>query len=347
MKKYKLKLEVNSSLFIGDGNTLDKFDYYISNKNDYIYIIDGKKFIKQLKKLNYEKLYLDYIMKKTSVSKFFNDTKMLDKINIEEISTFKVPCNYKYSANNELNPFLRNGLNKIYVPGSSIKGAIANAIIHKKLMKLKETDFKSYNELFNLFKNPKSANSIEKEIKLRVFDDFKQYFKCIAVTDSLEVNNLQTRFVQKEEYTTKGSKINKLPIYKECLQKDTQSIHELTVYNDNKNNITYDYILEALDEFIAHQLEIYYYFEDKENKELISDIQNSNIILGGGGGFFNKTLIYSLSDDFAKIKEVQRGYWRNKHNYEKHDNILSPRTVKLSNKELMGLCTLSGEKYDL
>ncbi len=351
MNKYKLKLEVDTAMFIGCGHNLNKMDYFTDIDEDLVYVIDNKKFIKELKKYNLQKLYMDYCLKKRStLNDFIIKNNIKDKLNLNNICKFKIKCNSK-DVQNDLQLFLRDGLGKIYIPGSSIKGAISNAILHKKLMELKKTNLKSYNELFELFK--RNNYKLENEMQNKLFPNFKKYFECIAITDSLGINNFNSSFMQKKDYTTDGSKNNNLSVYRECVLKGFESIHELTIYDVGEYNISFDYILEALGEFMDQQLQIIDYFEEKEGKNIFSEIQDSNIILGGGAGFFNKTLVYSLNDDFNKIKEVQRGYWKkrngkDKFNHEKKDTVMSPRTVKLvSNNDIMGLCTLSGEKYDL
>ncbi|MBL7785184.1 MAG: type III-A CRISPR-associated RAMP protein Csm5 [Chitinophagales bacterium] len=126
-----IQLTVLSPLHIGAGTEkriVYGIDYFYDTNKKRVYIIAPDKLFGALRNkganLNtYSSMIADN--KKRELEKWLFDTL---KISLADISAY----NYSLNAppDNEINTFIRSGLNTPYIPGSSLKGAIRTAIFH-------------------------------------------------------------------------------------------------------------------------------------------------------------------------------------------------------------------------
>lgn len=135
MKKYKLKGIVLSPLHIGTGYQIEPFDYVI--RNGKLYRIPLEDFLYQLSKEKRE--IFENVIDSGNLNKIRKY--ITEEIDLEKYSAYSVRVTeeierlYLSKINDIQNqllidPFIRTGgVNKPYIPGSSIKGAIRTALI--------------------------------------------------------------------------------------------------------------------------------------------------------------------------------------------------------------------------
>ncbi|MHA1757413.1 MAG: type III-A CRISPR-associated RAMP protein Csm5 [Promethearchaeota archaeon] len=171
-------------LHIGNGTAYSKMDYFFDEKNKSICLYDDKKLLDKLKPEQidrifknsrdfrfYERIY-DNIIEAFHLNKF-------DFI-LKRIHTRENP------QNKNIEEFIKNGVNEIYVPGSSVKGAIRTALIYEFL---KESDFlKKFNNQFH--PNIRNYKEFQKHVKKLFFSSIpiknasEDFFKKIKISDS-------------------------------------------------------------------------------------------------------------------------------------------------------------------
>ncbi|MGC8791632.1 MAG: type III-A CRISPR-associated RAMP protein Csm5 [Desulfurella sp.] len=149
-KTFNIKLKVLTPIHIGDGNSYDPTDYII-DKNE-MHVIDHDRFIQ---KINSNKtLYDDFL----EIIKNFTPESigLIDFIREQSKGLYKYSLKldekaleYVAKSLNEISKapidkFIRNPFNDtIYIPGSSIKGALRSAIIEVIFRKLSNKEDKS------------------------------------------------------------------------------------------------------------------------------------------------------------------------------------------------------------
>lgn len=325
-KHYNITLKILTPTFIGDGQKLNKKEYYSDEKNNCIYqinenqlfkLIKQKKLIDKFEQFMYSGSSLNYFFKANNIE--FSQEYRMKKLDFDDMFDFK---------KNDVSTFIRDGLNNIYIPASSLKGAIRTAIIYKKSLEVKNKDglFKSFKE--------KKENDFNK-ILFKNNGGIKEYFSKIAISDGYS-DDISMGIYGKNDFSTYKKGRNNISTYRECVRSGEFS-HKLTIY-ENNFDITFDYILEALDDFIVYQIDLFDKISDNY------DLGCGNIIFGGGSGYFNKNIHYALSDEPYKITESIKCRLSKKFKHIERDTVISPRTLKFAGKtnDIVGVCELLG-----
>ena len=126
-----IKLTVLTPLHIGAGTEKRMavgIDYFYMPDEKKVYIIDTNKLFAALRQKGADlSIYSQMIAQKQtkSLQKFLFETL---KIPITSISS--KAYSISNTPENEINTFIRSGLNQPYIPGSSLKGAIRTAVFH-------------------------------------------------------------------------------------------------------------------------------------------------------------------------------------------------------------------------
>lgn len=387
MKVYKMSLTTLSPIFIGSGEVLNKSSYFSSDKE--VNVIDEEKLIKALysRRGLFEEFISDCSSGNFSLTTFLDDRlphyKKMDIAKYKLISHSNILTNNIFKGRvvkklNDINVFIKSSEGKPYIPGSSIKGAIRTALIASEIRKNKDRYINYFNSKKNLKElkdlEDKALSNISNEILNNTNfqftdDDYKYFkdrpnllFKHLIISDSDEVP-LEKLFVGKQhDFTTKGNKVNELPIFMEFIKplttfyftisidKTIVDYFDMTAIEKKLNTYFRQYFnsIEALHTLFVNS--------NKDKKYTLWSIEENhkpNILLGGHDGYFAKNIIYSLCKfkdtgvDKQKIIDLLKKHFT-KHDHIKHDNIMSPRTMKLTmfNNELynIGVCNIKVEK---
>ena len=374
-KVYKMSLTTLSPVFIGSGEELNK-SMYVYNDNE-IMIIDEKKLIKEL--LLRKGLYESFLNGCSSgdlnltnfLEKNLHGYKDIDIYKYKITSYSNIKTNGKF---NNINTFIKSSNGKPYIPGSSIKGAIRTAIIANEIYHNKEKYIKTPIDnlknleniaLKNIFSKYKSI--FNKNDKIEVSPNI--LFKFLYVSDSNEVN-LDNLFIGKQhDFSTKGNKLNELPIFMEFIKPETKFNFSISIdksvidYFDIKNIIKKlkNYALQYI--YSIEELNSLFSENDNDVKYQQSDVDKFNSIIGGHNGYLTKNILYSICCELEKenntvvgmankekIINIIKHHLNTKFKKHKHleDNIISPRTLKLTkyNETLfnIGICNIKVEE---
>lgn len=390
-KVYRMSLTTLSPIFIGSGEELNKSMYVYKGKE--ISVIDERKLTKKL--LSIRGLYENFLSECFSGNLNLTDFLKKNLYGYEKMDIYKYNV-ISYSdvktkgKLNNINTFIKSSNGNPYIPGSSIKGAIRTAIIANEiyLNKEKYIDFFKYkNPINNLEDNKNPIKNLENKVLSNIFSNFSYkfkkddkdevkpniLFKFLHVSDTNEVA-LDNLFIGKQyDFSTKGNKLNELPIFMEFIRPKTKfnfilSLDKSVVdYFDIKNimrNIRnyfrqYFYCISKINDLL---------FKLLENKEIKHNLFNTledlkfNAFIGGHNGYLTKNILYSICCQFENntvsgiinqeeiiyILKKHLDIKFSKHRHSKEDNIMSPRTLKLTKYEEtlfnIGICNIKVEE---
>jgi len=288
----KIKLTTLTPIFIGgdQANDLSPITDFVVEQ-DKLHIIDQRKFENLLS--NDPELVNEYV---NLVKQGYFDLKSFieNKLNstVEELSK-KIFSIQNYPGQGEIKAFVTSSGN-VFVPGSTIKGAIRTAIIYnflsqsndgkrkvenilhegsinyitldellkaKKKRKLDNTEFKKFKELTNKRNLEKTFNRFYNELYLFKNQEFGHDFRHLQVSDSKFFNDENTEVVQlTREYLIKDK--TKTAPWQQILKKQVETEFNLKIeknFNDNflkpLNSGNYKELFKMINKFTVDFLE--------------------------------------------------------------------------------------------
>ncbi|MBK3332632.1 type III-A CRISPR-associated RAMP protein Csm5 [Persephonella atlantica] len=239
------KLETLSPVHIGTGNKYTNWDYYLGSELTRVYVLSLDRFIQQLSEKEQEML-ADYIEKNSrkGIIDFVRgnklDFRLLDNSKIYEIRLID-QSRFVHGIYEEIKH--PEGL---YIPASTIKGAIRTAVLYCLLKENKdyyrfsvkefETEQgKKYKDIVLVVngKQKKGIENIEEYLEREFFGENQSndIFKYLRISDSYinkNFNNLECRKIYVANTTTfetvlpNGKKIRKYPEHYEIITEGTE-----------------------------------------------------------------------------------------------------------------------------
>jgi len=162
----KIRLTVKSPVHIGSVNqNISKFEYMHSG--EYIFPVSEDKLALFLQKKNLIDPYMSEVSREGrnfNLMNFFNDNagRLTDDELICLSGKRKIRLKGDINRLVDFKPFIRDGFNNIYIPGTSIKGAIRTAILYRVLKEFKKTDPRGFQK------------TVEDKLAQDITNDFKK-----------------------------------------------------------------------------------------------------------------------------------------------------------------------------
>jgi CRISPR-associated protein Csm5 len=316
-----VKIEVLSPIHIGDNDTKK-----MSSFSDFIIEDDKLKLVDHTKLENIftenQQFMEDYIKDVREFSgRTYDLARFLKKykIQVNEIASDEtIPIIGKFSAK-EIHPFIsENG--KKYLPGSTIKGAIRNALAFIYLVDHPKIIEKLSNANFTPKPNPKFND----EKKIFGENPFNDILKFLQVSDSEAFSINSSALYCNYNYHLKEQKIDSsIPLNYECIKPDSETEIRLKI-NENipyqilkiedkefwSKHLSISEIFAALNslsiKFIERELEEIKGINDLQQtlifyKKLLNDIKNSNnkscyFCIGKGTTIMEKTMLLAFTN---------------------------------------------------
>jgi CRISPR-associated protein Csm5 len=183
------------ALHIGsESQKLSPFEYVADKSNKFVYLPDTDALAKALQAKGYLNEYIDRIEQRQKITPLLKEAlgdKWFQATSPDGRSIFPTQCRSLRQTDQEitdLRPMIRNGFGQLYIPGSSIKGAIRTAIAYYML---------KYADRFRVPKqNQRSA--IELQLQ-KSMGSLKQ--KAKFVDDALFSNALFSDFKLKDDHS--------------------------------------------------------------------------------------------------------------------------------------------------
>jgi len=284
-----MKLKVLTPVHIGSGEKISNLEYIIKNNEFLFYSFDDT--IKEI--LNYDNFQnIAYELKE-------GIEKIIEKYNINLKPTYKIPFKSQ-SKEKDVYEFIKSR-NKVYIPGSTIKGAIRTCYFYYKLKNDANLRNNFLNDLRRTRKDELKKLALEYENKIfrnnsnNIRNDI---FKNVLVSDS-DLYEPESSLEVIEIY--KGN----LSLNLEVLRKNF--IFEVKIKINDKN--LEDEIKKSIIEF-SNDLVNYLRSETKYNLELI--LNKRVLRIGKYKGYFSNTImliVYMFDRDlYSKFKK--KTFWR-------------------------------------
>lgn len=384
MKYWKMKLTCQSPVHIGSGD--------IYQKNQYVYEEDGKRahiyFLNESKWAEFlenEKLldsFVSEIHRKFihfSIYDFLNAyrgnncqpeslkglmKKLVDSGVLFNPETADVPYSKnKKNALNDIQTFIKNSGGRMYIPGSSLKGAFRTAIITAMIRKDRTKYGKYWNDIVTaaevggyLVQNIGNVlERLEKEIFIPIGTDGKRnmgnsYFRGLTVGDSSTASKAGI-IVQKADLGETKERPRTISLWRECMAPGDTVTFKLGIDNVEMKALGISDakgLIQCLQDFVGFQCNLL--GESFGGKKEIQEMRHTDLLLGGGAGFLSKTVIYALAPDVQSGLDVVKRLMAEQFKRGHHDQgeHISPHTLKLAKRgnsyQVMGMCELEMEE---
>ena len=314
----------------------------VHNTND-LTIIDNNKFIDFLVKKKIINKYIDEISKNNRLSLYSflknksglydndnhnnYDNKDVDKALKKDLRDFtkksyenldielKIKENGKKENLNNITLLNKNVKDEVYIPGSSIKGALINLLLVSYIIKNRDEFINEIKQIENEIENfdkddfkffQKKVKNIINKVQEKILYENCSNKKIkkfgISVSDSYEnKKDIDVNFYQDIDEKIKDKKESYLPVVREYIE--PKNIFEFDITLDfellSKTRLKinhFDDLINALEEATDYLIE--------NTLELPDELCCQNLILGANTGFHQKTIVHALFKDKSERTQV-------------------------------------------
>lgn len=296
MNYYKINITVLTSVFIGSGEEIQKYEYIDDKKSDFIRIINQKKLIELLGK-NYDR-YLELIAnlhayknnQAASLYDFLVNLRLYHYA-IDSLTEYKINKGIELGSFCRIKTFVKDHNNQPYVPGSSIKGMLINSI----------------------------SSGIDQDNKKI---DIQKISSAISVSDSKPISTDNLMLNKVLRYNYKKKKISELNEYIEILKPKTEikSILSLDEKIINIDEIK-EYLKTTYSAYYKYYLSKFYNLSKNGGAEIVF-AKSDGIIsyLGAYTGYPTKTTIYPTHKEQAPQEAEKQLLIKEKDKEKEKDN---------------------------
>lgn len=308
LKQYRLELTTKGPVFIGDGKSLGKKEYFQRGK--IVYIPDLQKMYHGLQKMRldakYESFLLDSAYGRMGLEQWFRQNRIDPLKNPDWISYTLDAGDIFETQKMEIRTFIKDSYGCPYIPGSSLKGALRTALLSYELCNNRESYTKERSELIHEARSSRDKRKYflknqEERLETKVFNKLNHLEKdsknavndvmsCLRISDSKPLKTADLILCQKLDMFTTG-KFKSLNVMRECIKPEVKIEFDMTI--DDRFPYTVENILEAVKLFVTRYYNSYSTLFIKQNPDL-ENPRNNQIWLGGGAGFVSKTVIYPM-----------------------------------------------------
>jgi len=335
--KYKMEMEVLTPVHIAGADyksKLNKTEYIFNPNTNDLTIIDNNKFVNFLVEKKIIDKYLDEIRKNNKLNLFYflkntdlYKNKDRNKILYEDLRGFtkksyknldielKIKENERKENLNNITLLNKNVKDEVYIPGSSIKGALVNLLLVSYIINNRDEfvneikqieneveNFDKKNSKFFQGKVKNVINKIQEKILYENFSNKKIKKFGISISDSYEnKKDIDVNFYQDIDEKIKDKKESYLPVVREYIE--PKNIFEFDITLDfellSRTRLKindFDDLINALEEATDYLIE--------NTLELPDELCCQNLILGANTGFHQKTIVHALFKDKSERTQV-------------------------------------------
>lgn len=341
LQVYELTLTTRSPLFIGSGKVCGKAEYVFDPRRSTVMMIDPDRFLPYLLEHRLLDSYEKFVFSgMTDMNGFFRSCSIPDE-EVRALSYYTVNAADALDASHslkEIHSFVRDAAHRVYVPGSSVKGALRTVLLEQMIEQERKG---SWPRETIKAKNARLMQQLEGEylntLALKkdrsgsaVNDAVNSILRGIQISDSAPVPNNRMMLSGKTDVNSFGEE-KKIPLCRECTVPGTEICFKLTIDRSVlKNGFTAETILAAVSGFDAYYNEYMSGFPTPRSAAGVS--YDGCLILGGGTGFFAKSLAYpylGFDDGLTYTADtMKRSFRRHKHEDDAGSYGISPHTAK-------------------
>lgn len=336
MQVFELTLKTRSPVFIGCGKSYTKKEYLFDPRNNTVSFLDEGLFFAYLAEHHLADAYEGYMLQGTSrnLRDFILNVCKIPQADIPKWTRCQIDAGDALDDNHtlkEIQRFIRNGNDEIYVPGSSIKGALRTVLLKAMLLasppkhpdrNLPFDRFGSFEDTwFHTLSLKKDRNQV-----VQTSNPLNSILQGVRISDSLPIPDSELCLTRKiDEFLDEH--YNQINICRECIKPGTTIRCTLTL---DQSVLQGKITRESIEQAIAGVSEYYQITVTRRYPHASNYMNSRTILLGGGVGFQSKTVTdaYYGADAVAVTAGILDKAFR-KHGHLKDTSIgISPRALK-------------------
>lgn len=356
LEVFDLTLTAKAPVFIGSGKSYVKKEYVLLTPRfarvscDEVMLLDETKFFHLLLERKLEDKYTQFMLgAQTDLYRFLTAECCLSLNDIRAVSRYSIAAADALDAEHslkEINAFVRGADSRVYVPGSSVKGALRTALLTDLIL----SDHSPHSVPSDMRRGfPEGTYlhtlNLKKDRNGTVLNDaVNSIMRGIYVSDSLPVSDSCMILAGKTDADSDGQ-IHRINLCRECICPGTVLHFKLTLDQSVLHHeITAESLMDSICVFDRFYEKTYlrHFTAPRHAAEVSYD---NTLVLGGGAGFFSKTLTYPYLGEKdglqITIDELSRAFRKHRHEGDYSVGI-SPRMIKYASyrNELYpyGLC---------
>jgi CRISPR-associated protein Csm5 len=350
LESYRVQLNTLSPVFIGSGKKITKKEYIYFKKGNRVIVPEFHKLFQLLDKKGMIDEYILFMESRQNDLYYWLRSKNISLPEVERIKEYELDAGDAIIPGKSFRGlwlFVKDNFGNLYIPGSSLKGAIRTALLAKMAHDNPQKSRNHLKELadslnqVNRYKrghfNADAARIESEHIHSLSFNNNRRemvnsVMRGIQVSDSRPVSTDNLIVCSKIDVDTSGSE-TALPTFRECIKPRTPISFTITLDNNMLSTvgITLEYIRDAIKLF--SQLQYKYYISKFSLPPNFDETEANNgmeLFIGGGAGFVSKTIIYPIGRENALAftgKLLNKLFYRHKHLRDITYGV-SPRMLK-------------------
>lgn len=338
LQTFALTLKAKSPVFIGCGKSYTKKEYIFNPVNEKVSFLDENALFAYLAKYRLADAYEGYMLRGRGkdLRDFLQNTCRISQAQINKwirCTVYAGDALDERHSLKEIQRFVRDSQGRVYVPGSSIKGALRTVLLKDELLhrppqnpdKGVPFDKKKIDAFENPYFNTLTLKK-DRDQMPEINNPLNSIMQGIRISDSLPVADDRMCLASKLDVFPDGGQ-NTINICRECISPGTE-IHCTMTLDQSilREQITMEDIVRAIAEVSEyHQATVNRHYPQAPN-----DMNSKTILLGGGVGFQSKTVTDPYYGEEAldvTAKIMRDKFDRHHHEKDKRDGI-SPRALK-------------------
>lgn len=372
------KLTCIAPVHIGSGEQLKSFEYLYNRDRQQVYFLNNGKWAQFLVTRNLMEEFSSLLDRSGNVSRmnlweWLKRKRFHEKdcgLFVKRKASLQAELSDKKGTLNDIHTGICDGTGALYIPGSSIKGALRTGILFHLLeqnsdikSRVKARIMSALNGDMRGFKREaqKIIGDLEKSLLEKKVQDGnktfeRKYLAGLQVGDAHVKKLVDSVVLQRYDVSTLKNATNHgnpLPLFWECIPAGSELFLRISIDKPMLQKLGIDSIEEIIGYCQAYmnralkvQVQVFSKFGRQYN-EVFSEAKAADFFLGAGTGFLQKSLWLSLFDNDKQAiiglkKFLNNAFWKHKH--LSLDKDISPRTLKLAvsrtDMQMMGMCRL-------
>ncbi len=333
---YDLRLTTLAPLFIGDGRTILKKSYLYHGRTNEVSLFDEQKFFDLIYRKNLVDQYEAFMLGRmdnlfTFLTKDCHLTEADWKFAVRATFDAGAALDSRHTLT-DLHCFIRNGAGRLYVPGSSVKGALRTVLLQQMMSgegPHNRLDPPARGEKFGTIPEKRYLHTLKLN-RRRPEDMINSVMRGLLVSDSGPLPDEAVVLADKWDCQVDGT-LKKVPVCRESIRPGTEIHFTLTLDQSIlQGSITGESLMQAIDGFDEYYWDTYLrrFAEPAEEAKVFYE---NCLFLGGGAGFFSKSLVYPYLGEERGLRqatEIMQNKFRGHHHEQDEAMGISPHTLK-------------------
>ena len=359
LQVYDLELTASSPVHIGNGTTFLKNNFLFDPIKGTVTIFNQEKLFALIVQTGQVDAYEQFMLgSQRDLHYFLSNICKFSPKDWTGAIRYTLDARHAFDCNHtlkDIHTFVRDPYGHVYIPGSSVKGALRTVLLQKYILEDPPRNPLPFDPM-----ERRNGSKFERQLSERYLHTLQldrkkagnavnSLMRGIQISDSIPIPDEAMILTIKRDAHVDGSfGTGRGIVCRESIRPGTKIHMKLTLDQSIlKESITKESILEVIDQYNAYYWDTYLCSFDKVEREAEVSYADS-LILGGGSGFFSKTVVYPYFGKEQAVRQTSR-FMQTVFKKHKHDRDLvlgiSPHTMEYTNygneNYPMGLCEVS------